>query len=226
MPSEHRPTKVCTKCGGEKALDGFYKTTGGGRAAACKGCCVAAYFARKPPPRECACGCGESFRPSSKRVRFKYNHHLRGRPVPEGVRRRISASHRGVGCTEAQKRKLGKAQAEAAKRLRNLSAEQERKRIGNTRLALVGKGGHGRAARDNPDHNKAKSWVIESPWGESHRFNNLASWCRKNEHLFDDPNPGAKQPLAERARSAIGGWGKWNGWVLVDRGEPDGPHHA
>lgn len=106
-----------------------------------------------------------------------------------------------------------------------LTPEQEQKRckaisewkktIGNN---------YGRAARDRIDHCKAHHWIIRDNKGILYEFNNLKSWCRKNEEKFlPDEFPDSKLPLWRRAYGGFNNMQRtdrraahsWKGWTLV-----------
>ena len=107
---------------------------------------------------------------------------------------------------------------------RTLTAEAEARRVAAISAQRRGTHGYGRSARDNRDHFMAKRWVIQSPAGERHQFDNLQMWCRANEELFrPDARPESRLPLWRRAVSGFNDFirkdgralSSWNGWTLV-----------
>ena len=61
-----------------------------------------------------------------------------------------------------------------------------------------------RTARGMPDHVSAKLWIIRDPFGNTHKFSNLAEWARQNEWRFEDDRPESKTPFARRIADGIG----------------------
>jgi hypothetical protein len=152
--------------------------------------------------RYCACGCGEQLK--TKRNDTKY----------------IMGHQNNAECNR-------EVREESIRRLVNRSQEVENKRRMGISKQRKGTHGYGRAARDNPEHSSAKYWVILSPDGVEYEFNNLESWCRNNEHLFEDRRPYSKLPLWRGAQLGINGLmrtdGKealsWYDWRVVTRGD-------
>lgn len=147
---------------------------------------------------------------------------LRDRKRPKEVGAKISAAKAGKKQSPEHR---AKSSAGWLSGPQNLLPEAEEKRRRAISLQRTGTQGYGRTARDNPQHYRAKYWIIRDPGGRIHEFNNLQSWCRKNEELFrPDDRPESKLPLWRRAVSGFNGIRRgelcsWKGWLLVSMEE-------
>jgi len=182
-------TKFCTRCGETKPLDEFHKCGRRGRQSSCKACRRQAYLKGQPSKSRCVCvcGCGKSFLALSKSSRYIPGHQRSGKRRSERTRQKISEALTGRTATGAQLEalKLGR-RFQPGEVQKPLTQEQELRRRKSLSLAMRGRVHTGRMARDNAQHCRAKSWRIESPEGKHYRFSNMHSWCRKNEHLFEN----------------------------------------
>lgn len=80
----------------------------------------------------------------------------------------------------------------------------------------------GRVERGRLDHANACAWRVKSPAGVEYEFTNAREWCRRNESLFVNHYPHAKQPLWLRAANGFSSLSRnsgnvcsWHGWTLV-----------
>lgn len=156
----------------------------------------------------CACGCGEPIKQSSNgtfRNKYILGHNLHVKEWREKVLPTLERGRKLTGDALSRKRK-------------NLSA------------ATKGIPKNGEARIDNPNHARAIHWIVRAPNGELFEFDNLQSWCRKNEEKFlPDDYPNATTPLWLRAaygfnnqkRTDRKGQTHWKGWTLVSNVEKE-----
>jgi hypothetical protein len=78
------------------------------------------------------------------------------------------------------------------------------------------------------DHLAAKVWIIRDPYGNPHKFSNLAEWARQNEHRFVDDRPESRAPFWKRIAGGItdllkkdGRSCSYRGWTAVSKLELD-----
>lgn len=78
------------------------------------------------------------------------------------------------------------------------------------------------------DHLAAKVWIIRDPYGNPHKFSNLAEWARQNEFRFVDDRPESKAPFWKRIAGGIvhlldaqGRSCSYRGWTAVSKLELD-----
>lgn len=150
---------------------------------------------------------------------------LRGRTVPPDIRAKISAANIGKTLSPEHREKAIK----QLRRYADLTPEQREKRNLKISIQRTGKHNFGRAARDRRDHFNAKHWVIQCPVGRIYEFDNLQSWARKHEHIFEpDQAPESRMALWRRAVSGFNNMrrtdGKathhWRGWIIIKEPVP------
>jgi hypothetical protein len=120
------------------------------------------------------------------------------------------------------KRDMEKLKADNAERLKNQMKEWKqlgqlddiRRKAGNAAGML--------------DHLAAKVWIIRDPYGNPHKFSNLAEWARQNEHRFVDDRPESRAPFWKRIAGGItdllkkdGRSCSYRGWTAVSKLELD-----
>jgi len=78
------------------------------------------------------------------------------------------------------------------------------------------------------DHLAAKVWIIRDPYGNPHKFSNLAEWARQNKHRFVDDRPESRGPFWKRISWGIiallkkdGRSCSYRGWTAVSKLELD-----
>jgi len=78
------------------------------------------------------------------------------------------------------------------------------------------------------DHLAAKVWIIRDPYGNPHKFSNLAEWARQNKHRFVDDRPESRAPFWKRIAGGItdllkkdGRSCSYRGWTAVSKLELD-----
>lgn len=78
------------------------------------------------------------------------------------------------------------------------------------------------------DHLAAKVWIIRDPYGNTHKFSNLAEWARQNEHRFVDDRPESRASFCRRISGGIvsllkkdGRSCSYRGWTAVSKLELD-----
>ncbi len=192
----------------------------------------------------CQCGCGlplpdHNPKYECKKRRFIDRHYSRSpQAKDDNAKRRIPRLLCACGCGEripfsslSTTRFIWGHQVRGESPWAEKFKQVRARGIAKAKLILTGGHGFGRAQRDAPDHFQADHWVIRSPDGKIHQFQNLDSWIRKNEELFTDHRPDSKTPLWRRAsvglhRASSGYATQWYGWVVVSHieqacGAPD-----
>jgi hypothetical protein len=122
---------------------------------------------------------------------------IAGKPRPREVVERIAAAQRGRPRPGAAKNLHGMT-------IRDLTPEQNARRLAAVSRSCMGHTGHGRCARGRPDHARANWFMIRfCPTGEIHQFSNLAEWARQHQGMFHDDAPNSRMPFAIRIAQGI-----------------------
>ena len=154
----------------------------------------------------CQCGCGKPVRAAQA----KYAKGCFDATTPENQAKAVAA------------RDMEKLKAESSVRMAgNMKSWKESGKLDDIRR----KAGN---ATGMLDHLAAKVWIMRDPYGNPHKFSNLAEWARQNAFRFVDDRPESKAPFWKRIAGGLsellskdGKSCSYRGWTAVSKLELD-----